>query len=969
VSRPRISPRLLLAVLPALLLVVSLAVGTCYRLSRQPAAPRPATGLQPVLGLAAPPSAEATVVAPLRLTPRIQASNGPHALPRPSGTAGAPATTASAHTQASAHALVVTPVDRTVSVTPKLPPGVETAIPDEALPSSPADALAAAEPMLLEMQLGRLARRVLRTYRTGQDVMIPLAAWLDFAEVSHDAAGTRVTGRLQPSSVTFAVDAASRTAQLGARPLAVARGDLEMIGGEVYASLRLLADLFGVTAGIDRESAAVLFHNPEGLPIARRMEREAARSVQVGGGGKVAADQVHRGSQEDRPGLVAAYEVRTSSLRQAPTSYDVGVASGVAGGSAVLRTQGSTVASPRVDASWSRAWPSQRWLTQLRLGDGLMSGPRPETSRGFSIGNGPINRPILVEDLPFAGALPPDWSIEAYRGGHLVGFDSVGTSGRYSLTLPVQYGENPVDFVAYGPFGEVRTFNRTFRALPSMVPAGLWEYGLSAGACRTSRCDAAANLDLRHGLSRRWTARAGLDQLWGGARATLSHPYAGIVGTPTNALGVELEGVANLLYRAGLRFEPSIRLRLTADYVSYADSSGSPFLLPGTREQWSFYGRLTPGRRPGAAVLEAQGTRTVTATGISDQARTGLALQLHDMMLRPYVRAERTTSVGGPGARGYAGIDATVLPPRSLGTVLGGFWLQGQAEVQAGHSFSSAAVLVARNLGRGFRLEAGTRWEHALPGPIYTLSLVSQLDVVRSTSLVTAPAGAGEARVDQTVGGSVVWSRGGGAPLFSSEPSLDRAGVGGRVFLDLNGDGRRQLDEPPAPGTRLLVANRWVTADEDGRYQLWNVPPWEELLISVDTTSLASPWWAPQYGAMAVMPTPNLIRSADVPVVIGGIVEGNVVLEGSTSRSITRPIPILLVEQEHGARTVIESFSDGSFYRMGLPPGHYEARVDEMMLRSLGLTGKPVRFELRRGRSASDPGSTVSDLHLVLRSR
>src|SRR5207247_9943084 len=134
-----------------------------------------------------------------------------------------------------------------------------------------------------------------------------------------------------------------------------------------------------------------------------------------------------------------------------------------------------------------------------------------------AVTHGLINRPILVEDLPFAGVLPPDWSIEAYRAGHLVGFDSVDATGRYSLTLPVQYGENPVDFVAYGPFGEVRTFNRTFRALPSMVRPGTLEYAVSAGDCRVPSCAAGANLDLGFGASRRWTLRAGLDPSWGGA--------------------------------------------------------------------------------------------------------------------------------------------------------------------------------------------------------------------------------------------------------------------------------------------------------------------------------------------------------------------------------------------------------------------------------------------------------------------
>jgi hypothetical protein len=590
-------------------------------------------------------------------------------------------------------------------------------------------------------------------------------------------------------------------------------------------------------------------------------------------------------------------------------------------------------------------------------------------SRGFSVTNAPISRAVLVEDLPFAGTLPPDWSVEAYRAGRLVGFDSVGASGRYALTLPVRYGENPVDFVAYGPFGEIRTFSRTFRALPSMVPVGALEYAVSAGACRGDACDAGGNLDLRYGASRRWTLRAGLDHAWGGDAGMLSHPYAGVVGSPTNALGVELEGAADLLYRAGLRLEPSPRLRLTGDYVSYADNSrASPFLPPGTKDQWSLYGRLMPGRRLGAVVLEAQGTRTLTTSGARAQARAGAALQFQNMVLRPYVRGERLPGGAGDVQRGYAGLEATILPRRSLGPVLGAFWVQGQVEAEAARSPTSAAVTVARNLGSAFRIEAGTRWEHTLPGPIFTLSLVSQLDVVRATSLVTASE-VEPARLDQSVGGSVVWSSGRAAPVFSSEPSLDRGGVGGQVFVDLNADGRRQDDEPGAPGTRVMVGNRWVTAGPDGRYQVWGVSPWEELLVSVDTASLASPWWTPGFAAAAVMPTPNLVRSLDVPIVIGGVIEGSLLLEGAGIQSLERPLPIVLTHVESATRIIINSFNDGSFYRMGLRPGRYQATVDDAALSPLGLRADTVRFELRPGASASEPGATVSNIRILLRRR
>jgi hypothetical protein len=851
---------------------------------------------------------------------------------------------------------------------PALPDEVETAIPEPAV--EPAPTLAGGlEPALLEVQLGRLARRVLKAYWAGDQLLLPVPAWLQFAEVRHEVAGSGIRGRMEPAGTTFVLDADSGLARLGEEKISLDQ-DLRMVEGEMYGSLRLIGRMFGLSTAIDREGATVLIYDPERLPIARRIQREAARAIQVGGEPTFAPGSIYRVDRHARPGLVLAYEVRGSSQNPAATtSYDVGLGAGVAQGSAVIRTRGAGQSAPQIEGAWSRGWPGRRWLTQLRLGDGQSSGPRPLTSRGLALSNAPINRALLVEDLPFAGTLPPDWSVEAYRAGRLVAFDSVGSSGRYSLALPIQYGENPVDFVAYGPFGEVRTFNRTFRALPSMVPSGVLEYAVSGGACRGPRCSATANLDLAYGASPRWTLRGGFDHLWGTERGALFHPYAGLVATPINAVGIELEGVAKLLYRAGLRFEPSLHFRVSGDYVSYADSgSTSPFLPPGTREQWSLYSRVIPGRRLGGLMLEAQGTRTVTHSGVQTQARAGAAAQLQNLVLRPYLRAERISNAGGPVEHSYLGFQTTVLPVRSLGPVLGGFWLQAQAETEIAGSPTSAAIVVARNLGQAFRIEAGTRWERNLAAPIFTFSLVSQLGAVRSTSLVTAPGGE-PARLDQSIGGSVVWSRGGGALALSSEPSLDRGGVAGRVFLDLNGNTEWEKDEPALPGTRLLVGNRWVTADTAGRYQIWGVSPYEEVLISVDSTSLKSPWWVPRFAAQAVTPTPNLVRSADVPVDIGAVIEGAVVIEGTTSQPLGRPLPLILIETATGNRITLESFTDGTFYRMGLRPGRYQMMVEERALTALGLRGDTLQVELVPSRSSDQPGSTLSELRLLLRRR
>ena len=113
-----------------------------------------------------------------------------------------------------------------------------------------------------------------------------------------------------------------------------------------------------------------------------------------------------------------------------------------------------------VDGSWIGVWRDNRWLKQLRLGDAPSSGPRVRALRGFAITNAPFVRPSLLGALRYAGTLQPGWSVEAYRGGDLVAYDSTDATGGFAIDLPVRYGENPVDFIAYGGFGHVSDFSR-----------------------------------------------------------------------------------------------------------------------------------------------------------------------------------------------------------------------------------------------------------------------------------------------------------------------------------------------------------------------------------------------------------------------------------------------------------------------------------------------------------------------------
>src|SRR5256884_5542184 len=134
--------------------------------------------------------------------------------------------------------------------------------------------------------------------------------------------------------------------------------------------------------------------------------------------------------------------------------------------------------------------------------------------------------------------------------------------------------------MASGPGDRIRKSTQTFRVAEELLPAGRLEYGISGGSCRGTPCRATGNPDLHYGVSERGTVRGGFDRFWRATLPDLTHAYASVVGSPSTTWTVMLDGVTAAFARAGLRYEPSIDRRVTAEYTRYADATGAPVLTP-----------------------------------------------------------------------------------------------------------------------------------------------------------------------------------------------------------------------------------------------------------------------------------------------------------------------------------------------------------------------------------------------------
>lgn len=207
--------------------------------------------------------------------------------------------------------------------------------------------------------------------------------------------------------------------------------------------------------------------------------------------------------------------------------------------------------------------------------------------------------------------------------------------------------------------------------------------------------------------------------------------------------------------------------------------------------------------------------------------------------------------------------------------------------------------------------------------------------------------------------GSVLWDTRSRSIGFADGRSLGRAGLVGHVYLDVNGNGRRDVEEGAVQGVRVNVGAQSELTDSTGAFAAWDLLPYETQTIVVDTLSLDNPLWVPATAAIRVAVGPNAFERVDIPLVLAGEVSGMVVF-GPGDRPAPS-IPLVIQHEATGAAVRTAAFSDGAFYVFGLRPGTYQLSVPAEYLERAAMVADPVTFRL-------DPaaGATMLD-DLVLR--
>ena len=818
-----------------------------------------------------------------------------------------------------------------------------------------ARAQTAIEPTLMDVRLGQVASLALRGEREGERVWLPVAELATALELEVVVRSkTRVELRRWPSRDLLVFDADSMLVRTGAEPLRITGGALRVNDGELTADIVTLQSALRTVFEVSWSDLIISVPLIDSLPIGRRVAREQAHARLLARTG-VAADRalVAPLARPLADGAVIDYSLSvplTGAGRDIGWSTAIGL--DVLGGSLEVST-GAVTGGARLPtlASWTGVWRDGRKLTQLRLGDGLGGGPSPRLGRGIMLTNSPYSRPALFGLQTLRGDLPPGWSIEAYRNGELVAVDTVGRGAGYLLQMPVLYGENPVDLLAVGPFGQTRALSQNLRILADLLPRDRSEYGASFAQCRLrQQCIVAGTMDMRIGLTDQWTMRVGVDGVARDSVGWRQAPYLSFVGAPMTALAVQLDVAGQSRTRLAVNVEPSRQLRLSLEQQWFSADPIDPLLTARRSAQSSMYAFWRSLGVRQTSVEASLDRSTFLDGGGLTRARIGVGTQARGLRMQPYLRFDQSSR--GTYSQTAGGIEATVLPDGNRGRYLGASLLRLIGEIDGRGNVVREAVALAMPLPGTFRIDAGVALQRGQRGPLATITISRDLNALRSYTSATIARGASSAL--QSVQGSALLTRGERRPQFVTGPSLQRTGVTGTVFLDRNANGQRDPGEPAVPGVLVQVGTGWARSDAEGRYRVWDLVPFVALPIVVDSMSLPSPLWIPTIEHQSIEAGPNRFEPLDIPLVAGGVVEGRVVWDRPGGVSLP-PVPLIISDARGAVIARAESFSDGEFVVFGVRPGTLTVRVDAAWLLAHQLTAVSRTVPL----ASTDDGATV----------
>ena len=571
-------------------------------------------------------------------------------------------------------------------------------------------------------------------------------------------------------------------------------------------------------------------------------------------------------------------------------------------------------------------------ITQVYVGDIYSNGLNPLNFEGIQITNEPIHRRILFEHYVVDGNTKPNYDVELYLNDHLVAQTKTGHDGHYHLMVPLYYGTSSVTIKFYGPEGQFHEERRRIQVPYTFLPKGNISYSLNLGGYTKNRQYSFQKPDnyllapnVSMGVTDWFTNKIGVDY---GKKTTFYNTSSFRIGSPyLAALTISPSNLYQATFSALYPSQSSFELQAShygTDYLyntygsSYDEGSGSfylPFQIANHPVNFRFRGNIQ--RLP---------NQTIYGYGIGGTVNFGRVILSNSYNLR---------SIGGSTINSnvyWSLSNASKLPFFLRGSFLSGTFNYNESL----HSVTNVGLEYSRTIFRYARLQVSWMRDLFFKQSSLQFRLIFHFPTVTTSSSYIRSSQ--RYLMAENIRGGIGYDGHNHNAMLNNRQLTGSASATIKMFVDYNGNGVQDKGEPILKDGNVSFDQAVsMRRDHQGLLHVVNLQPYYRYNITVDASKVKNPLWIPSIKQFSFIANPNIVTPIDIPFYVSGVIDGVIRKNG-------KGLPGLKIHFKqingHYQKTV-STFSDGSFYFMGLPPGKYEVVPDKKQMNMLEVISQP----------------------------
>lgn len=791
------------------------------------------------------------------------------------------------------------------------------------------------------------------------DVYLSVIDLFNFLKIKVDykAGFDEVSGFFLNPQSTYLIDRINNSVTYNKKTFNIKPGDLIRTETTLYLKSNYFGEIFDLNCIFNFRSLSVVLNTSVELPVIREMRLEQMRKNVGQVRGDIIADtSVKRNYPLFHFGM-ADWMVTSTQIVNSSTDTRLSLTLGsvLLGGETNINLNYNP-AAPIIARDQYYYWRfvdnNFKYLRQTTVGK--ISADAISTLNSSVIGvqftNSPTTYRRSYGTYTLSDVTEPDWMVELYVNNVLVDYKRADASGFFSFDVPLIYGYTNVKLQFYGPWGEVRSKEKSISVPFNFLPKGELEYKATAGFLEDSTSTLFTRVNTDYGLTDFMTVGAGVEYLSNIGKGNFMPFVSTSARLATNLLlsgeymhGVRAKGVLNYRLPSDLQIEANYTIydkNQKAVNTSYLEERKISITAPIRTKKVTLFSRLainqfvTAQSKFTSAELMFSGpimginTNFTTNAVFSSFAETDIYSNLAFSLRLP---------------KGF------ILMPQTQFNYTSGEFISVRGAVEKRvKNRGTLNLTYEQNFKSKFTsVEVGFRWEFRF-----------------AQAGINVRRGGGSTTFVETASGTIMADPKTKFIGTHLRPSVGKGGIVVYPFLDLNANGKRDKGEPKVKGLNLNVSGGRVEHNEkDTLIRIYDLEPYTNTLLTLFGSNFDNIAWQIKNKTMSVAVDPNQFKIVEVPIDILGEVAGMVYLGAPGSERGQGRVIVNIYRADNTLVSSTLSEEDGYFSYMGLRPGKYYAMIDAVQMQRLGMKATDkIEFEIE----ASYEGDFIDGLEFYI---